>query len=290
MEVEASDEDFWERVSSAEPSQGPTPLHTPRSPSELPQSPHGVFLSQPASIDEPLLLLDEDRVQERHEAERVALHEELEEARRTGKADRAAAEAMSDKVEELQREREDTCREKHRLEKENEVLRLQLQDHHGIMAAEWGQTLQFQERLRQEEAEVERLAFEVAELRAALVLRDEELGHLRRDAAQWRLLSRHKSGLGDISSDEIERVLEEAGPGLAQLEAESRARARVARSQLRDELEQQLCAVCRDSKKAVLFLPCQHLCVCEGCRQRLRPYRCPMCQEPIQSHISRVHF
>ncbi|CAE7468083.1 rngB [Symbiodinium natans] len=249
MEVEHSaDEDFWERVSSAEPSQGPTPLHTPRSPSELPQSPHGVFLSQPASIDEPLLLLDED--QERHEAERVALNEELAEARRTGKADRAAADAMADKVEELQRGRADSDREKHRLEQENEVLRLQLKDHHGIMAAEWGQTLQFQERLRQEEAEVERLAAKVIELQAALAQRDEELGHLRRDAAQWRLLSRHKNGLGDVSSDDIERVLEEAGPGLAELQSESRARARVARSQLRDELEQQLCAVCRDAKKA----------------------------------------
>ncbi|CAE7191044.1 rngB [Symbiodinium microadriaticum] len=59
MEVEASDEDFWERVSSAEPSQGPTPLHTPRSPSELPQSPHGVFLSQPASIAVILAVADE---------------------------------------------------------------------------------------------------------------------------------------------------------------------------------------------------------------------------------------
>jgi len=250
-----------------------------------------VFLSQPASIDEPLLMLDEELVQAQHEAERVALSEELAEARRSGKADRAAAEALEVSVEELKREHEEILLQRRRLEKENEVLRLQLQDHHGIMAAEWGQTLQFQERLRQEEAEVEKLSAEVLRHQSRIQEQEKELSSLRKDALWWRLLAgRQSKGLEDVSCEEMDQVLEVAVPGIAGLQAESRARARRNRSQLRDELEQQLCAVCRDAKKAVLFLPCQHLCVCEGCRGKLRPYRCPMCQEPIQSHISRVHF
>jgi len=275
-ESEGHDEDLRDRASSAEPSR----VHSPQ-----------VFLSQPASIDEPLLMLDEELVQAQHEAERVALSEELAEARRTGKADRAAAEALEVSVEELKREHEEILLQRRRLEKENEVLRLQLQDHHGIMAAEWGQTLQFQERLRQEEAEVEKLSTEVLRHQSRIQEQEEELSSLRKDAMWWRLLAgRQSKGLEDVSCEEMDQVLEVAVPGIAGLQAESRARARRNRSQLRDELEQQLCAVCRDAKKAVLFLPCQHLCVCEGCRGKLRPYRCPMCQEPIQSHISRVHF
>jgi len=74
------------------------------------------------------------------------------------------------------------------------------------------------------------------------------------------------------------------------LSAEARARSRRVQVQLHSELEQQLCAVCRDAKKAVLFLPCLHLCVCERCRSRLKPYRCPICQEPVQGTVGRVHF
>lgn len=292
MEVDSEvvdSEELRSRASSAEPSRGQTP-RAPGSPEAVQPSPHGVFLSQPASIDEPLLLLDEEAVQAQHEAERVALKEELAEARRSGKADRAALDALTTSLEELKLEREETYRERRRLEKENEVLRLQLQDHHGIMAAEWGQTLQFQERLRQEEAEVEWLSEEVLQHQSRIQQQEEELLSLRKDAFWWRLLAHQSKKLEEVRCEDLDYVLEVAIPGIADLQAESRVRARNARGQLRDELEQQLCAVCRDAKKAVLFLPCQHLCVCEGCRIKLRPYRCPMCQEPIQTHISRVHF
>eukprot|EP00438_Fugacium_kawagutii_P011724 Skav222898 [mRNA] locus=scaffold1489:14764:18784:+ [translate_table: standard] len=86
-ESEVSLDEERDTASSAEPSRVHTP---PGSPAGTVQaSPHGVFLSQPASIDEPLLLLDEESVQE------------LAEARRSGKADRAAAEALAVSVEEL---------------------------------------------------------------------------------------------------------------------------------------------------------------------------------------------
>eukprot|EP00930_Biecheleria_cincta_P043844 TRINITY_DN30093_c0_g1_i1.p1 TRINITY_DN30093_c0_g1~~TRINITY_DN30093_c0_g1_i1.p1 ORF type:complete len:352 (+),score=69.10 TRINITY_DN30093_c0_g1_i1:39-1094(+) len=301
-------------AASPGPSQWHTPRQTPRSHSDdalpganqvataippgsptqasdaVPPSPsHGVFLSQPASIDEPLLLLDEDEIQERHEAERAALNEELAEARRSGKVDRAAVEALKMDLEELKQEKTKMRRDQQRLEQENNMLRQQLDNHMGIMADEWAQTLGFQERLRQEEAEAERLTAEVDELRAALALRIDENASLLNDATLWRLLVRTTSH-DQVTVEMLDHVLEMVVPAVASMQTESRTRARAARSQLRDELEQQLCAVCRDAKKAVLFLPCQHLCVCENCRTKLRPYRCPMCQEPVQSHIGRVHF
>ncbi|CAK0853908.1 unnamed protein product, partial [Prorocentrum cordatum] len=151
------------------------------------------------------------------------------------------------------------------------------EDHHGIMAADWAQTLGFQQALRHEEAAREELAAEVAELRDAERARAEEAATLRQDAARWQLLC--KPGVAeDADSDEVDSVLEVAIPATARLHREARIRGRTARMQLRDELEQQLCVVCKDRKKAVLFRPCLHVCVCETCRTRLRPYRCPICK------------
>jgi len=286
--ADAQPEMHFERSPSVSSSQA---HDTPRAASDAtPSSPaHGVWLAEPTSIGAPLLMLDEFEVQDHLEAETAALREELSDARAAGKADRAAVEALATSNEELERQVAELRTASQRLEQETGVLHLQLQNHHGIMAADWEQTLGFQERLRQEEAVAERLSVEAAELRAGLAARTEEAAQLRKDATSWRILSRMDL-LGEVSSEELDRVLESAMPAITRLHAESRARAKLARNQLRDELEQQLCAVCKDAKKAVLFLPCQHLCVCEGCRGKLRPYRCPMCQVPVQSHISRVHF
>eukprot|EP00928_Gymnodinium_smaydae_P024216 TRINITY_DN19665_c0_g1_i1.p1 TRINITY_DN19665_c0_g1~~TRINITY_DN19665_c0_g1_i1.p1 ORF type:complete len:411 (-),score=106.07 TRINITY_DN19665_c0_g1_i1:54-1286(-) len=261
---------------------------------EVPSSPsEGIWRTDraPVSIDEPLLLLDEEEVAEHRRT--VALCERLEveaaEARAASKADRAALEALSARADSLERDRSELTSKQRRLEQENDMLRLQLQDHHGIMAADWAQTLNFQERLRDEEAAKERLAQEVAELRDASTAQAAEIAALRRDAGRWRLLC-EKEGLQTAEADELDSVLEAAVPGVALAQAEASRRRRAMRLRLHGELEQQLCAVCRDQKKAVLFFPCLHVCVCEACRGRLRPYRCPLCQEAIENHIERVHF
>ncbi|CAK0853907.1 unnamed protein product, partial [Prorocentrum cordatum] len=110
------------------------------------------------------------------------------------------------------------------------------EDHHGIMAADWAQTLGFQQALRHEEAAREELAAEVAELRDAERARAEEAATLRQDAARWQLLC--KPGVAeDADSDEVDSVLEVAIPATARLHREARIRGRTARMQLRDELE-----------------------------------------------------
>jgi hypothetical protein len=85
-------------------------------------------------------------------------------------------------------------------------------------------------------------------------------------------------------------VLEAALPGVSRINTEIHNRHRSVSLQLAQELEHRLCVVCRDREKAILFKPCLHVCVCEGCRGRLRPYRCPICQEPVREHIGRIHF
>lgn len=208
---------------------------------------------------------------------------------RSSKADRAELEALREEFEALRRSCEELKVNQRKLEQENGVLRLQLQDHHGIMAADWAQTLAFQERLREEAAVAEKGREEAERLRAELAVRNRQTAELREDAARWKLLVK-KSSLRDVPFDKVDELLEVVMPAISRIQLELRRRARLSRAQLTDELEQQLCSVCRDAKKTVLFLPCNHVCVCEGCRERLRPYRCPICQEPVQSHVARVHF
>jgi len=271
------------RTPSLGPTAVPTPDLTPQSPS------HNVWLTEPASIDEPLLILDEHELQEQAAATIIQLRAELAEARVGSKGDRAEIEALESSTEALVSERTGLNTAMQSLERENTVLRLQLQDHHGIMAADWAQTLVFQERLRQEEAACERLQTEVAELQETTLAKSEEATLLQKDAARWRLLT-DPGSLDDVNSDEINRALEVLSPAMTRLHAETVRRCRQARRQLDDELEQQLCVVCKDRKKAVLFVPCLHVCVCEECRGRLRPYRCPICKEPVQSFMGRVHY
>lgn len=260
-----------------------------------PHSPSmGAWMTEPMSIHEPLLLLDEDEAEASGTAVMAQLREDLTEARASSKADRAALEDVSAAAETAQKERDGLQLECQRLAQENNALRLQLQNHHGIMAADWEQTLSFQERLRQEEAARASLANELAELREDLATKAQELASLRQDAAQWRVLCRAERGgsesLADVSEGDLDNILQVALPALSRLHAEIHIRSRAWKLQLAQELEHRLCVVCRDAEKAVLFKPCLHICVCEGCRGRLKPYRCPICQEPVREHEGRVHF
>lgn len=235
------------------------------------------------------MLLDAEDERERAAATVTQLQEELTETRATNKANHIALEAMANNMDVLTSEHQALRAERQRFDEENRFLRHQLQDHHGIMAADWAQTLGFQQRLRQEEAANEKLTAEVTELREAEIARAEEMAMLRQDATRWQLLCRPGS-LDEVDSSELDSILEIAMPAMVRLHAEVRARGRNANLQLHDELEQQLCVVCRDNKKVVLFIPCLHVCVCENCRGKLRPYRCPICKEPVQSHLGRLHL
>ena len=41
-------------------------------------------------------------------------------------------------------------------------------------------------------------------------------------------------------------------------------------------VQDDLCSVCLDAKRAVMFEPCRHVCVCEECAELLD--RCPLCR------------
>merc|ERR1712046_537735 len=45
----------------------------------------------------------------------------------------------------------------------------------------------------------------------------------------------------------------------------------------------QACVVCSESAKAVLFMPCRHLCACRTCAARL--VACPICRTTIKEQV-----
>jgi 4-diphosphocytidyl-2C-methyl-D-erythritol kinase len=49
-----------------------------------------------------------------------------------------------------------------------------------------------------------------------------------------------------------------------------------------------LCIVCKDSKREILFTPCNHICCCEECGQKIINH-CVYCKAVIQSKI-KVYF
>lgn len=255
-----------------------------------PPSPGASWLTEPPSIDEPLLLFDEAEPVDAAAAETRWLRAELQSARAASKVDRADLEAMRSGRDALELARGSLSAECRHLEQENSVLRSQLENHHGIMASDWATTLGFQERLRQEEAARERLAVEVQELRQDVAARSEEAAALRLDASKWQVLQGSEAELAEASAADLQDVAAAAMSAVARLHAEMAARGKRAHERLASELELKLCVVCRDREKSVLFAPCNHICVCEVCRGKLRPYRCPICQEPVQMHVARVHL
>ena len=48
--------------------------------------------------------------------------------------------------------------------------------------------------------------------------------------------------------------------------------------------EQNLCKICMDKEKCILFQPCGHLIICENCIPSLEK-KCPLCRQPIKKFV-----
>ena len=47
------------------------------------------------------------------------------------------------------------------------------------------------------------------------------------------------------------------------------------------------CTICNDAETCMMFLPCRHACVCDGCDKRLKvmDYNCPQCRAPVHASV-----
>jgi hypothetical protein len=51
------------------------------------------------------------------------------------------------------------------------------------------------------------------------------------------------------------------------------------------------CCVCMDAAPSVLYLPCKHVKVCEGCDDQLAKRDiCPVCRTSIEGRITQLHL
>lgn len=113
-----------------------------------------------------------------------------------------------------------------------------------------------------------------------------QLTHLLRYAKIGQILS-EDCDLADVPSRELHRALKLALSGSVRVNNELHRRAKLEEV---SKTHEALCVACQDVRKSVMLLPCKHLCICAGCRPKLEPYRCPVCQAPIQNHVEGVHF
>ena len=54
-----------------------------------------------------------------------------------------------------------------------------------------------------------------------------------------------------------------------------------------NQANQDLCCICIERKKTVVFLPCRHMCTCEQCSDQVlsSTNKCPMCNEEIVQRV-----
>lgn len=55
--------------------------------------------------------------------------------------------------------------------------------------------------------------------------------------------------------------------------------------EVRRKLQRVVCKICLEKEVEVLFLPCNHLVSCQGCKERLAQKKCPFCRDTYQATI-----
>ena len=56
-------------------------------------------------------------------------------------------------------------------------------------------------------------------------------------------------------------------------------------NQLAETQEKEECVICWSSKKTHAFIPCGHMCVCDGCVASIQDHRCPICRMASQQIV-----
>ncbi|TNJ26388.1 Ankyrin repeat protein 2 [Giardia muris] len=52
-----------------------------------------------------------------------------------------------------------------------------------------------------------------------------------------------------------------------------------------EEFNNRLCVICRTSQKCIVLQPCNHCCVCEGCKEHVATGTCPLCNGKVEGTL-----
>jgi len=55
-----------------------------------------------------------------------------------------------------------------------------------------------------------------------------------------------------------------------------------------DDDDEQLCVVCMEAERSHVFIPCGHVCLCEGCATSQTWAECPVCRVAAQG-VMRIY-
>ena len=86
-----------------------------------------------------------------------------------------------------------------------------------------------------------------------------------------------------MSDEDLEKVQKELEISLDRVKGEAKIRLHREKDRLRVERDQTLCLACADAEKCILTMPCNHICLCEGCGARCD--KCPICMAPIETKV-----
>jgi len=263
-----------------------------------------------------------EMLQRNHQCETTRLADELEALERQWREDsdrlsselEAAEQGRTEDSERLRREIDSA-----RLAKDEEVGKLakELESNERAWEACKEQLLEAERqraaethRLEAAEAELERLAAELAQaeeskeeereqlqraLQEAQVARESEAEVLQRALEERERLENLTTSNREQRAQELaakneeiqrlERALEIAEQGASSDAARLRRELDAERLAKEAEGEKSLCCVCMNAQRQILFLPCKHIAVCSGCASRLR--ECPIDRTRIEE---RIHF
>jgi len=89
--------------------------------------------------------------------------------------------------------------------------------------------------------------------------------------------------VSSMSESDLDAVQHRLEDGLEAIRGELKLRLHREKNRLRSERDQTLCLACADAEKSILLTPCNHICVCEACGERLD--RCPICMCPVEGRV-----
>lgn len=85
-----------------------------------------------------------------------------------------------------------------------------------------------------------------------------------------------------LKSYELKNALE--SKGIIDRVKKSQEEARL-NSDLKEQNNSSYCCICLDERKCIVFLPCNHLCICENCSVNHKVKKCPLCREKVDKNL-----
>ena len=168
------------------------------------------------------------------------------------------------------------------------------------LTAAWQSREQLAQQLRSCEHKLH-LAQGQSQAQLAAQKKEAEQREQRIQAAAQQVQQQQQERLVSVKLEKLDAQAQQAAASQLKRKAEDQLReeskkhrattAHVAQLEAEKDALQFECCVCHDARPSVLYLPCKHLAVCDGCDDGLEESEqlCPMCRREINSRHKGLH-